>query len=282
MEREGRRSRQRRGGFTLAELLISMVVGSIVVAAIASVLVGQNRLFWKQREIRDVRTTLRVAGNLLAFEFRQLSPESGDLYRISPNSVVLRSNHGVGVICAAHPKGRQFGLISTFGEFSAMAGDSLLIYNSPKAEWVVAKVESISPKGKATKTCVWGKAKQPSDLSLLVEAGPATEAIGVGAPVRLFRRTEYRILQTEGRWWLGRAVASVRPLEIIAGPLRPPEEGGLAFAYFDVDGNPTSDPSQVRYVDITLRGESLGVAPAGRGRVNYQEDEIIVRAAPRG
>ncbi|NIU73758.1 MAG: hypothetical protein GWN71_09290, partial [Gammaproteobacteria bacterium] len=45
--------------------------------AIYQLLIGQNRLYMKQRELQDVRTSLRAAANLLAFELRQASASGG-------------------------------------------------------------------------------------------------------------------------------------------------------------------------------------------------------------
>ncbi len=71
-------ARRREAGFTVVEFLIYFVIALVIMAAIYQVLIGQNRLYMKQRELEDVRGSLRSAGNLLTFEFRQASA-SGDL-----------------------------------------------------------------------------------------------------------------------------------------------------------------------------------------------------------
>ena len=55
-------------------------------------------------------------------------------------------------------------------------------------------------------------------------------ALAVGTPLRAFRRTEYSLYQENGRWWLGRRVASAATYDVLAGPLRPPPESGPAFS----------------------------------------------------
>ena len=97
-------------GFSLAELLIFLVVALVVITGVYQLLIGQNRLYIKQRELQDVRATLRASANLLAFEFRQASPALGDLYFITPDSFAVRSLRGSGTICGLLSSQPRFGL----------------------------------------------------------------------------------------------------------------------------------------------------------------------------
>jgi hypothetical protein len=63
----------------------------LVIAAVYNLLIGQNRLYMKQRELQDVRASVRSAANLLAFELRQASASGGDLDSVSTYDVILRS-----------------------------------------------------------------------------------------------------------------------------------------------------------------------------------------------
>lgn len=97
-------------GFTLVEMMISMVVAGIVMGAVYQLLIGQSRAYGKQRELMDVHETLRSAATLLAWEIRQSGAWGGDLYSISANSITLRSNQGGGTVCAKHSSLPRFGL----------------------------------------------------------------------------------------------------------------------------------------------------------------------------
>ena len=81
---EGRR---RHYGFTLIEMMISMVVAGIIMAAVYQLLIGQSRSYGQQRELMDVHQTLRSAGALLAWDMRQASAADGDISAIVPLSI---------------------------------------------------------------------------------------------------------------------------------------------------------------------------------------------------
>ncbi len=114
--------------------------------------------------------------------------------------------------------------------------------------------------------------------------GNAFENVQVGAPFRAFRRVTYGIYQDpdEGRYWLGRRVGSAASYERLTGPLRAPQDSGLHLIYYDVAGNPTTNPLDVRMVDIILRGESLGLVPRAGEAPSAQQDTLTIRVSLRG
>jgi hypothetical protein len=82
---------------------------------------------------------------------------------------------------------------------------------------------------------------------------------------------------------LGRKVGAAAGWEKLTGPLSPPSDSGLVFVYYDVSGNVTADLTQVKMVDIILRGESFGKAPqAGNLGPQVQEDSLTLRVSLRG
>jgi len=287
----GRGSRLDRGGFSVVELLVYLVVAVIVVAAIYELLIGQNRLFVKQRELQDVRTSLRSAANLLAFELRQTSPSSGDIYSIGTNTVTLRSLLGGGIVCGIHGSEPRYGLYAVGGDFSATSNDSVLIFSANGSgasddSWVTAGVVTIySPGVGGVPDCGWtGTTADPEIVVEVDTTGVALTGIQLGAPVREFRRTQYGLYQeADGRYWLGRKIGAAAGWEQLTGPLESPTDSGLVFIYYDQAGNVTADPTQVRMVDIIIRGESYGLAPRRRelGPAAV-EDTLTVRVSVRG
>ena len=133
---EGRR---RHYGFTLIEMMISMVVAGIIMAAVYQLLIGQSRSYGQQRELMDVHGTLRSAAVLLAWEMRQASAADGDLYSLGANSIALRSPQGSGVVCVKHPTQPRFGLRGTgLGALTSNPDDSALVYVG-SANWNVLR-----------------------------------------------------------------------------------------------------------------------------------------------
>ncbi len=384
-------ARRREAGFTVVEFLIYFVIALVIMAAIYQVLIGQNRLYMKQRELEDVRGSLRSAGNLLTFEFRQASA-SGDLYNLTSDSFVVRSLQGTGIVCGKHTTQTRLGLWGTSGDISAAAGDSAMIFAvGGTGGWFVGSIAQQwpDPAAAGVSSCAWGGGTEPdfvvdiagvrtvpevvtgeitivslgavaenagwvtfvashpsldcaefdsravldvdadgwtysgtmSDCSLnvyipngsdlldidiaIAQAGYAQlsqdisgnvrwdldnpslasviEVVEVGAPFRAFRRVQYGSYQEDGRWWLGRKVGSAASYQRMMGPLLAPTDSGLVFTYYSAGGDKTTNPFLVRYVDIVIRGESLGkVRRAGGQAPAPQEDALTFRVSLRG
>jgi prepilin-type N-terminal cleavage/methylation domain-containing protein len=276
-----------RSGFTMIELLVYMVIAGVVMTAIYQLLIGQGRLYNKQRELMDVHESLRSAGALLAWELRQAAAADGDLYSIANTSIALRSIQGTGSVCTRHATLPRFGLWGTTGDFETTSVDSILVYVPPRRVWAVAKLAQVAatPSDLGLGPCAWTGAPA-AELGVRVVIGPTAQdttlAAGVapGAPLRSFRRVEYGLYQENGRWWLGRKVGGAASYELLTGPLKATD--GLTFEYYDAAGNATADPTKVRMVKIVLRGESYGKARGGSSTIDFQRDSLVTSVALRG
>ncbi len=273
-------------GFTLAELLVYLLLSGLVMASVYQLLMGQSRAYGRQRELMDVHETLRTAAALLAWEIRQASATGGDLYSIDENSITLRSTQGSGFVCIGHPTLPRFGLWLTDGDFQATVDDSVLVFAAGGGGmaddvWKVLKVASASPPAAmGLDACDWVGAGAPDvALQIAVTSPGDTADIALGAPFRTFRRIEYGLYAADGRWWLGRRVGA-GSWEKLTGPLLPVWLDGLVFSYKDAAGNPTANPMQVAVVDFVLRAQSYK-APGGGGS-QFLTDSLATRVALRG
>lgn len=293
-----------RAGFTLAELLVYLLLSVLAIAAILQMFIGQNRLYTKQRELMDVRGSLRTAAAFIAWELRQPAAADGDLAAISQNSFTLRSMRGGGIICGEHKTNLRFGLTNTSGEFHASEDDSALVFVAGQPGtgddgWRVVKVDKFyNAPGGGVPTCFWSDANAgrgrpiKSDVGAdwagvvipdtVIEVSGDMDSVFVGAPVRLFRRIEYGLYQEDGRWWLGRRIGSAASYERLIGPLRPPTDSGLVFTWYDSSGNVTANPGDVSLVEVILRAESLKAVRRVSSAPSAQQDTMTFRVALRG
>lgn len=278
---------RKRGGFTVVEMLIYMVIAAVVGTAIYKLLISQNRSYVKQRELQDVRGTLRAAANLLAAELRQASSADGDLYAIDSSGFTVRSIVGVGIVCAKHSKQARYGLWGTSGYFDETLADSALVFAQGAQfleddRWSVLSLKRVwSPAVGGIPNCLWADSStyKPDLVVQLDSTGGFSGGIEPGSPLRAFRKVEYSLMESDGRWWLGSKVGSAAGFEVLTGPLSAGD--GLQLVYYDSTGVATADPSLVRFVDIKLRGESQGrVHKAGGTKV--QEDTLTMRVSLRG
>jgi Tfp pilus assembly protein PilE len=283
-----RRSRFRigRGGFTLVEVLVYLLIGVVLVSVVYRVLISQNRLYVKQRELIDVRGTLSTAAAVLAWELRQASAAGGDLYSIGPSSFSVRSIQGVGIVCAANDTVPNYGLWRTTGEFYATTDDSALVYAAGSGKegddgWRSAGIlELLNPTTGQVPACAWPAGVAPD---LVVKLAGDLTGIYPGGPLRSFRRVEYGLFQDGGRWWLGARVGAAESYEKLTGPVSSPADGGLMFTYYDQNGAATLDPTQVAEVQIVIRAESVGkIRQSGGQPPGFQRDTVATRVSLRG
>jgi type II secretory pathway pseudopilin PulG len=311
MASHGAGMQPRAAGFTLVEVMIYLVIALSVIGSIYQLVIRQSRSYSTQREVRDVRGTLRGAGVLLSSELMAVSaavPDS-DLYAIGANGVTLRSVQGTAVICSEHPTANvlRYGLKVTAGDITATADDSALVFaaggtTATDDTWKRLKITSVMAQGgSGVLNCFWGdatagKGKGKGSLAgvtsttgtqvpdLVVEVTGNMDNVYMGAPVLAFRKVEYGLYQDQGRWWLGRRIGASATWEKLTGPMRATD--GLALIYYDAAGavlSPSVAANRflVAEVELVLRGESFGKAERVGGALTARQDSMRTRVALR-
>ncbi len=249
-----RRLRGRRG-FTLAELILALALSGALVAALYQVLIFQRRLHREERAEISRHDALRLAAAILAKDLMEARGVDGDFAALVPDSLKVRSPVGFAVVCAVDSATQTLALFDVAGRVSPSAGDSLLVYHP--AGWLVRDIEPGDGDEAGSLSCPYGNSGPQVDKVIRVDASVA--GVPAGAPVRTFRWYTYRLVENEGTWWLARDDGD--SVEMLAGPLAG-QGSGLAFAYFDAAGQPTTDPTRLARVDMTLVAED----PAAPGR----------------
>ena len=303
LQRLERRRATNEAGFTVAELLVYLVIAAVIIGSIYQLLIGQNQMYMKQRELTDVRSSLRGAAALLAWQLRHVSASGGDIYTIGTSSFAVRSVQGTGIVCSEHQTLLRYGLWGTSGEFYTTPDDSALVFaaggtSADDDEWKVVRIETLwSPPGGGISTCFWGdtlvgkgKGKSTSKgkswtgnvvPDTVVQVSGDMDNVYMGAAFRAFRRVEYGLFQEDGRWWLGRKVGAAS-YEKLTGPLRAPTDSGLVLTYYDRAGNTTAAVDSVALVEILIRGESFGKVRKSATDVSVQQDTLTIWVSLRG
>jgi len=268
-------------GFTIIELLISMMLGLLVLGAVYKLMITQSGGYGKQRELADVRETARSATTLLSWDLRHAAAGGSGIVAMSPNSITLRSVRGVGVICAKHPTLPRFALWRTAGKIESAPEDSALILQVGRDRWQRVNVTSVgTPAAMGITSCAWPGARPPDMvIQIAVNSKSDTINIKVGAPFRAFRRVEYSQYAVDGRWWLGRKVGASGSYEQLTGPLLPTT--GLRFSYFDTLGAVTATPAAVGTVAFSLNAESYKKVRMSTGLFAYQRDSLSTKVLLR-
>ncbi len=270
-----------RRGFTIIELLISMMIGLIVLGAVYQLMITQSAGYGKQRELADVRETARSAATLLSWDLRHAATGGSAIAAMSPSAITLRSVRGVGVVCAKHPTLPRYALSQTTGKIEATSSDSALVLQVGRDRWQRVKVTSVgTPAAMGVASCAWTGSPAPDIVvQIAVNSKSDTISIKVGAPFRAYRRVEYTQYLLGGRWWLGRKVGAAAGYEQLTGPLL--ASTGLRFSYFDTLGAPTATPASVGTVAFTLNAESYKKARLNTGAYAYQRDSLSTKVLLR-
>jgi len=231
---------------------------SIVLVSVHLALISQYRFYALNAQLANTRDAARIAAEVLTGELRGVSPTAGDLYGVSTDSVALRSNRGVGVICGV--SGNSIDIWRLTGTFGDSSADSVLIFleNDPGSSlddaWTAADVQRVRSGGASS--CPNGR---PPDVRLDLDR-PVTGFLD-GAAVRAFKPYVYRLyLAGDGRWWLGQRPRYGR-IQPVVGPFASPGEGGLVLDFLGSGGVPTVDPALVIEVLISVRSQSTSPLP---------------------
>ena len=256
-----------RSGFTLAELIILITLGTVISMALYRVLVVQQRFYRQQGAVNTTQDALRLAWSVLAADLLEANAGEGDFGFIAPESVEVRSPVGFAIVCDKDNAERTLGLFHVQGRVSDAAGDSLLIYDP--AGWLVRKVSIDNPTGGQPLSCPY--AGGPS-LEKRIRVDGSLDGVRVGSPLRAFHRYTYKLEQDGNSWWLARSDGSTT--ETLVGPFSG-DGSGLVFSYFDSLGRTTTNAADVARVDLTLvavsplassKRDSLGISAGLRNR----------------
>jgi prepilin-type N-terminal cleavage/methylation domain-containing protein len=256
------RWRGARGGFTLVELLIGMVILAVIGAGMTKLMLIQSRGFEQQRERIAAQQVSRSAMNLLLSEMRMVDPVGG-VVSASRDSVTLRVPYAMGVLCATSGAS-TVGLFPTDSAEYATSGFSGYAYrDSTSGQYQYVASGAAVAAGTST-PCTSASITMPA-RSMYVSLAPALPASAtVGTPVMLFQRISYAFRSSvilPGRVALWRTVAASGTSEEIAMPFD--TSAGFRFYVLDADTAQSGVPSplsNLRGLELDLAGQSERVA----------------------
>ncbi len=246
-------------GFTLVEMLIVTVLGSLVLLAALQVLITNQRTYTAQNATIEGQQSTRMALELLFNELRQVSPAGGDILMMSSDSLRVRMMRKFTRTCAVNNvMGVPTLTTVDIGPVDFIGGgtnpDSVFVFadNDERDDdddvWIRAQVTAA-----AAGVC-------PQDASaarVLSFAGQGAlflaDSVRIGAPVRNFTTVRFGLTTLYGDVYLGRAEGTAA-LTPVAGPLR--ANTGIQFVYRDALGAVTATPTDVRQIVVTVRSGS--------------------------
>jgi prepilin-type N-terminal cleavage/methylation domain-containing protein len=265
-------NRVRRAGFTLVELLVTLVIMGVVLGTITTVLVRQQRFYRSTNDMMEARTQVRQAIDMLPADLRGLSSSDArngtDMYAATDKAIEFRTITGSSVICripsttsiVLPPLNLGSGTALSTWTGSLQVGDSLLIYDDSSSasgnnddHWAIYGVTAVATLAPAAANACGVASRYVSaadvaagKVSYQLTLGAAMPlTISTGAPVRIFHKRRYELYQPAGSssWYLGtfECRAACGTLTPVSGPFAAYSNSvgssGLSFVYLDSLGN---------------------------------------------
>jgi prepilin-type N-terminal cleavage/methylation domain-containing protein len=274
-------------GFTLIELLVAMVIFGLIAGGIVQLIIVSGRASSDQGQRIDMQQNIRAANAILPAEIRALDAVDGDIKAMSANSLSIRANRQLGIVCTAPVTGGVLtGLIivlrsplySSQRAFAPL--DSAWVWYEGNAAvrtddgWLPALVTAVG-----AQNCPDGTAGVKLTVTLAIVAPKLNQAsvVPVGAPVWGFEGVVYATgLAADGRYYLN--LTNANGTQPLIGPL--PDANGVAFTYYDVNGAVTGVTTAVRQVGLAVREQSANRIRKGTS-TNYAVDSLLTRITLR-
>ena len=277
---------------SLAELLVALSVGGIVLGVAATSMLRQQRGVRWVEGLSGAELQVRPVMHLLTDELSQLDASAGDVApgQASDSSLQLRTVVAASLSCDSAsaltliPENAP--VPSLGGSATApAAGDSVWLYLGAAFGWRARGVVSLS---RTTSACAVPTSAAGSTWRLVLDAPPD---VGAGTPVRVTRWERWVVYRAgDGRWYLGirdysPSTSRFLAAQPVAGPfVRSVRTGArTGFRYFDASGSPF-DPDGTNEARVArVRVTALSVAPStSADSVRHDSaDAVLSRAGAR-
>jgi prepilin-type N-terminal cleavage/methylation domain-containing protein len=275
--------KRKRSGFSLAELLVAVVLLGIVAGALSRLMVDQMRMFDNTQVVRGARSAARNSMNVMLSDLRMVQDSGGITAVANDNkSITVNVPYTFGVLCGSA------GGVTTV---SMLPTDSLTLANAVYAGYgwrsrttgrytVVAT--TVAPTASATPTRCTGTGAGEAGIKtvslngrtgLIRDISPAlASTMGPGVPIMFYQTITYSFTASSlypGKIGLWRSVANGVNEELMA-----PFTTTARFRYYKSgdDTSRTTAPalSDIRGVALVLNAEASR-KPAGKSTLSQSQ-----------
>lgn len=254
----------RAAGFSLIELLIAMLAGSVLIGTLVALFISQLGFYRQDEAMRDARTGARAALNVLTSDLRMVEG-AGGVVSASSTDVTLRVPYLFGVICQSSAAQTDVSLFPADSVTVATAGFSGWGRRNPTTgDWTYAE-SSPTLTAIDTSTCV---ARSVTTLTggRTLRITPGGGVLAPGTPVMLFQRIRYRFAESTslpGRIGLFRTIVASDSEAELVSPFTDTARFRFFTSWTTAVDSPPADLSTIRGLEIHLNAESVDDAPSG-------------------
>lgn len=284
---------KRAAGFTLVEMLIVTLIGSLVMGSIYKMITIQDNTTRQQYAIIQNNQNARMALSVLTSELKEMSARDGDVTFADSTILEFRALRKGAIVCEKDVAGNSWVDVWNFGD-AFVAGDSVMVFadglnvaSMTDDLWAAMRVS-----GSGGETCPASEGFTGVSVQRLNFPGGSLGNVQVGALIRSFVRTRYTLADDANGWGvINRQEAGAAAVPIIDG-LATVGEGGLHMRFIDSTStvipyntlrNGGARLGDIMRVQVKVRGKS--VAPVTRTSNRFTDSlvtEIYVRGNARG
>ena len=246
-----------RRGFTLVELIVTMVIAVIIGVAFTRLMIHQSRFFDRQNTNRQARGVSRGALNVMMSELRMVAVPGGVLAAAS-DSIVVRVPFAFGVLCASSAAGSTISLAPMDSLAYAEGGVTGYAWRDSTGNYTYQPANFTLAPGLTSDCGVVGITTLPRGRVVTVMPLIHPSAVS-GTAVFLYRRIEFKFRDSAalpGRRALWRLNVGANRWEELVSPF----DASARFRFF-VDGNAASQVNPPAFL-ANLRGLELRLAGA--------------------
>ncbi len=268
-----------RRGFTLAELLVGMVILAVIGVALSTLILSQSRFYDNQAQRRRARFVSRAAVNAAVSDLRMVEATAG-IVSATPTQVVVRVPYAMGIACGHAGALETLALFPVDSTLYANAGfsgfawrDSLGVYSYVEAGAALGVGAGATCNGANVTVLPAGRVITVTPVGFPAAYPVLTE---VGSPVMLFQRMTYEFKPSStlpGRTALWRTIVATGQTDELVAPF----DTSAKFRFFVV-GSDTAQSAvpapvtNIRGFELNFNSQSDRVA---QGTGALQASQVV-------
>jgi prepilin-type N-terminal cleavage/methylation domain-containing protein len=286
-----------RRGFTLVEILVSLVIMLIVSGAIYKMLNSSQRLSRAQAERVSLQSNVRSGALVVPTELRELSTfVGGDVFQndvlitpVSGTDITYRAMRGIGFVCQsslteirlARTTNSGTGLIGYSGyRDPEVPRDRIYVFIDGDESTTFDRWLALTPTAVTTGNVCGGA----PGITLTVPSTLELATLPLRTPVRIYETMQLQLYVNGGKSWLGAKSVNVvgETFQPVLGPLN--DANGLAFEYLNATGGTATALDAIKSIKVTIRGitdQSINGGSGSSGALSSVHDSLVTQVVLR-
>jgi prepilin-type N-terminal cleavage/methylation domain-containing protein len=244
---------KKKDAVTLIELLIALMLSSILTAVLYRAVISQQKNYTVQDRVAEMQQHARVAMGQMTKEIR-MAGYGGDMLSVFGNingftDIITPNTNAITIILADE--------VGVLKQNTAKGANELRVTN--------AKIFNAEKKRYLCLSGLNNYSVRSVTGDTIALTTPLTEGHPINQPVYLVKAISYYLGLSDGK-------AVLRRNENTGGGGQPLADNieSLEFTYFDVNGNVTGNPADIRMVKVTVTAKTEMSDPEYQGGDGYR------------